>query len=490
MRSRIFVSFFIVALASSSSPILWAAETQLQLSVENREVQRLDLGVGKSKVLDTPMPIKRASLANPEIADTVVLSPTQIYLTGKTVGVTSLTLWQDNGKMFATFDVVVSPDLTRLKESLYRTLPDEQGIQVTANHEYVTLAGTVSNTMNLTRALGIAEAYAPKKVTNLLQVGGVQQVMLEVRVAEMNRELIRRLGVNLGAVARDGFGVTALNQLTSLLGGGSVGGSGGVFSSSSALAQDVTSSLTGALGFRTGSITWTGYIDALKEQNIVKVLAKPTLVALSGQEAAFLAGGEFPIPVPQAFGVLSIQFKKFGVGLTFSPTVLSNRHINITVAPEVSELDFSNALRVSGFTIPAITTRRASTVIELANGQSFAIGGLLRDNVRESVKKFPVLGDIPVLGALFRSSSFQKNETELVIIVTPHLVKPLDMTAQTLPTDYYVEPNDFEFFLMGYAEKGGFGGRPNLMSPAAETAVRKTSARPAPMDATVGHMVP
>ena len=490
MISRIFVSFFIVAHVLSASSIVRAAETQAQFSVENREVQRLDLGVGKSKVLDTPMPIKRASLANPEIADTVVLSPTQIYLTGKTVGVTSLTLWQDNGKMFATFDVVVSADLTRLKESLYRTLPEESGIQVTGNHDYVTLAGTVSNTMNLTRALGIAEAYAPKKVTNLLQVGGVQQVMLEVRVAEMNRELIRRLGVNLGAVARDGFGVTALNQLTTFLGGGSVSGAGGAFSSSSAITQDITSGINGALGFRTGSITWTGYIDALKEQNIVKVLAKPTLVALSGQEAAFLAGGEFPIPVPQAFGVLTIQFKKFGVGLTFSPTVLSNRHINMTVAPEVSELDFSNALRVSGFTIPAITTRRASTVIELADGQSFAIGGLLRDNVRESVKKFPVLGDIPILGALFRSSSFQKNETELVIIVTPHLVKPLDMTAQTLPTDYYVEPNDFEFFLMGYAEQGGFGGRPNLMSPAAEAAVRRTSARPASMDATVGHMVP
>jgi pilus assembly protein CpaC len=490
MSPSIFTVLFSFALTLTASPLVGAAETQAQLSVENREVQRLELGVGKSKVLDTPMPIKRASLANPDVADTVVLSPTQIYLTGKTVGVTSLTLWQDNGKMFATFDVVVSPDLTRLKENLYRTLPDESGIQVTTNHDSITLAGTVSSTMNLTRALGIAEAYAPKKVTNLLQVGGVQQVMLEVRVAEMNRELIRRLGVNLGAVARDGFGVTALNQLTNLLGGGSFSGAGGAFSSSSALTQEVTAGINSALGFRTGSITWTGYIDALKEQNIVKVLAKPTLVALSGQEAAFLAGGEFPIPVPQAFGVLTIQFKKFGVGLTFSPTVLSNRHINITVAPEVSELDFSNALRLQGFTIPAITTRRASTVIELADGQSFAIGGLLRDNVRESVKKFPVLGEIPILGALFRSSSFQKNETELVIIVTPHLVKPLDMTTQTLPTDYYVEPNDFEFFLMGYAEQGGFGGRPNLMSPAAETAVRRTNGRPASIDGTVGHMIP
>ena len=300
MRQATFISFFIIALAAIAVPVVQAAETQAQLSVENREVQRLDLGVGKSKVLDTPMPIKRASLANPDVADTVVLSPTQIYLTGKTVGVTSLTLWQDNGKMFATFDVVVSPDLTRLKESLYRTLPDEQGIQVTANHDYVTLAGTVSNTTNLTRALGIAEAYAPKKVTNLLQVGGVQQVMLEVRVAEMNRELIRRLGVNLGAVARDGFGVTALNQLTTLLGGGSVSGAGGAFSSSTGLTQEVTSSLNGALGFRTGSITWTGYIDALKEQNIVKVLAKPTLVALSGQEAAFFGRWRVPDSCPSS----------------------------------------------------------------------------------------------------------------------------------------------------------------------------------------------
>ena len=238
MSLKIVVNFFTLMLIMSATAAPWAAETPTQLLVENRDIQRLDLGVGKSKVLDTPMPIKRASLANPEIADTVVLSPTQIYLTGKTVGVTSLTLWQDNGKMFATFDVVVSPDLTRLKENLYRTLPDEQGIQVTANHEHVTLAGTVSNTMNLTRALGIAEAYAPKKVTNLLQVGGVQQVMLEVRVAEMNRELIRRLGVNLGAVARDGFGVTALNQLTTLLGGGNFFGAGGTFSGTSSLQQE------------------------------------------------------------------------------------------------------------------------------------------------------------------------------------------------------------------------------------------------------------
>jgi pilus assembly protein CpaC len=219
------------------------------------------------------------------------------------------------------------------------------------------------------------------------------------------------------------------------------------------------------------------------------VLAKPTLVALNGQEAAFLAGGEFPIPVPQAFGLVTIQFKKFGVGLVFTPNILDSRHISLNVAPEVSELDFQNALRTQGFTVPAISTRRANTTIELADGQSFAIGGLLRDNVKESVKKFPYLGELPIIGSLFRSSSFQKNETELVIIVTPHLVKPLDMTAQTLPTDYYVEPNDFEFYWMGFSENGGFGGKLGQRSPAAEVLtnrVRKVSA----MEGQVGHIVP
>jgi pilus assembly protein CpaC len=471
-----------VMLAICTAPVSYAEET-VTGGVEQHDIQKLELTVGKSKVLDLPMAIKRASLANPDVADTVVLSPTQIYLTGKATGVTNLTLWHENGKMMGMYDVVIAPDLSRLKENLHKTLPDEKGILVTASHDHIQLSGTASSSTGLTRALAIAEAYAPKKVINSLQVGGVQQVMLEVRVAEMNRELIRRLGINLAAVASNAFGVTALNNLTSLIGPG-------IVSSSPVLGQDVTSTINAVANFQTGSISWTGYIDALKQQNLVKVLAKPTLVAINGQEAAFLAGGEFPIPVPQAFGVVTIQFKKFGVGLTFTPNVLSNKHIGITVAPEVSELDFANALRIQGFTIPAITTRRASTVIDLADGQSFAIGGLLRDNLRESVSKFPVLGEIPILGALFRSSSFQKSETELLIIVTPHLVKPLDLAGQTLPTDYYVEPNDFEFFLLGLAEKGGFGGSVGRMSPAAEVLSNRVGTARRRMDGQFGHMVP
>ena len=452
-------------------------------TTEQRDIQKLELTVGKSKVLDLPVAIKRASLANPEVADTVVLSPTQIYLTGKTIGVTNVTLWNESGKMMGMYDVVIAPDVTRLKENLHKTLPEENGIMVTSDHDHITLSGTASNTNNLNRALSMAEAYAPKKIVNAMQVGGVQQVMLEVRVAEMNRELIKRLGVNFTGIGNDFFGLSMLANLTSIA---SLAHPAGQMAT---VTNGITQAIQGAVGFNTGSISWTGFIDALKEENLLKVLAKPTLMALNGQEAAFLAGGEFPIPVPQAFGLVTIQFKKFGVGLVFTPNVLDRKHISLNVAPEVSELDFTNALRTQGFVVPAITTRRAATTIELADGQSFAIGGLLRDNVRESVKKVPFLGEVPILGALFRSSSFQKSETELVIIVTPHLVKPLDMNAQTLPTDYFVEPNDFEFYLMGFPEKSGHGGKAGQRSPAAEVLSNRISMGSA-MEGRVGHMMP
>ena len=490
MKQRNVMMVIGLLIGISGGPAIHAQE---MVPGEQREVQRLELTAGKSKVLDLPVAIKRASLANPDVADTVVLSPTQIYLTGKAMGVTNLTLWNESGKMMGMYDVVITPDLTRLKENLHKSMPDEKNILVMASHDNITLSGTATSAVNMTRAMNIAEAYAPKKVVNSLQVGGVQQVMLEVRVAEMNRELVRRLGINATALTPQGFGMTALNQLTTMLGGNSFAGiSGGVtnaLTNTLNLSQQATSAVNGAFQFQTGNITWSGFVDALQQENIIKVLAKPTLIALNGQEAAFLAGGEFPIPVPQAFGLITIQFKKFGVGLVFTPNIMDKKHISLQVAPEVSELDFQNALRTQGFIVPAITTRRASTTIELADGQSFAIGGLMRDNVKEIINKYPGLGDIPILGALFRSTSFQKNETELLIIVTAHLVKPLDMTAQTLPTDYYEEPNDFEFYLMGYAEKGGFGGKAGHKSSAAEVLSNRVT-RGRAMEGQVGHIVP
>jgi pilus assembly protein CpaC len=426
------------------------AQERTQGAIRTYTPQKLNLVVGKSLVIDTPVAVKRVSLANPDIADTVVISPRQIYLTGKAVGTTNLTLWGGDDRVSTIFDVTVAHDLSQLKEKLQEILPGEN-IRVNTAHDSVTLSGEVSSTANLSQALAVTEVFAPKKVVNLAQVAGVHQVMLEVRVAEMSRSLARRLGFNFSIVREgDGFGASLLNNLTGIAGtlSSTVQPTGAPF------AQGISSAINALLRFHANDRTWTVFIDALKENGLVKILAEPTLVTLSGQEARFLAGGEFPIPVPQEESV-TIEFKSFGVGLSFTPTVLSNDKISMRVAPEVSDLDFSTAVVLGGFVVPGLTTRRASTVIELANGQSFAIAGLLRETVREAVSKFPVLGDIPILGALFRSTSFQKNETELIIIVTPNLVKPLDMTKQTLPTDQYIEPNDFEWYLLGILEGTG-----------------------------------
>jgi pilus assembly protein CpaC len=441
-------------------PSVNGAQAPSQGAIRTYTPQKLNLMVGKSLVIDTPAAVKRVSLADPEIADTVVISPRQIYLTGKAAGTTNLTLWGADDRVYSVFDVAVSADLSLLKEKLQEILPREN-IKVIAAHDAITLSGEVSSTANLSQAMAITEAFAPKKVVNLAQVAGVHQIMLEVRVAEMSRSLARRLGFNFSAVTESGgFGVSLLNNLSAVVSPIDAVLFPTVNPALAPFAQTFSNTINGLFRFHKGDTTWTGFIDALKENGLVKILAEPTLVTLSGQEAQFLAGGEFPVPVPQDNDVVTITFKPFGVGLGFTPTVLSNDKISIRVAPEVSELDFSIAVVLQGFVVPGLTTRRASTVIELANGQSFAIAGLLRETVRESVSKFPVLGDIPVLGALFRSTAFQKNETELIIIVTPHLVKPLDMAKQTLPTDQYVEPNDFEWYLLGILEGLGSPAAP------------------------------
>lgn len=426
-----------------------------RITVEPVSPQNIDLAVGKSLIIRSSEPINRVSVAAPEVADAIVLTATQLYLIGKAPGVTNLTLWVDN-TVSAIIDLTVSPDVSRLKAALHELLPEERGIRATATQDSITLSGTVSSASNLSQVLTLAEPYYPKKVVNLLEVSGSQQVMLEVRVAEMSRSLMRRLGFNFAYLTSGGnFGLSMLNKLTALPSKGFPGNP-----------LSVSDRINALFRFSANGTPWTVFIDALKEEGLLKVLAEPTLLTLSGKSANFLAGGEFPVPVPQSgiSNTITIDYKPFGVGLNFTPTVLSGDRINMAVAPEVSELDFSNAITISGFVVPSITTRRVGTVIELGDGQSFAIAGLLRDEVREIVSKFPVLGDVPILGTLFRSSSFQKNDTELVIIVTPHLVKPLDMAKQTLPTDQFIEPNDYEFYLLGSQEGKGTGRSGSLPS--------------------------
>jgi len=426
-------------------PLQSRGEGPSRIKLETTAPQKLSLTVGQSLIIATPEPVKRVSLVSPEIADAMVITPRQIYLTGKAPGTTNLTLWESEDKVSAVVHLEVSPDISRFKEAMYKILPEEKDVQVTATHENITLSGNVSSTASLSKVLALAESYFPKKVVNLLQVSGVHQVMLEVRVSEMSRSLLKRLGVNFAYISNSGqnFGLSLLNNLSTA----AVPAAG---------LSGVSDKINGIFRFLGGGATWTVFIDALKEEGLLKILAEPTLITLSGKSANFLAGGEFPIPVPQSSGggvpTITIEYKPYGVGLNFTPTVLSGNKINMQVAPEVSELDFNKAVTISGYIVPALTTRRVATTIELADGQSFAIAGLLKSDVREIVSKFPLLGDIPILGALFRSTSFQKNETELIIIVTPHLVKPLDLAKQTLPTDQYVEPDDFEFYLFGKLE--------------------------------------
>jgi pilus assembly protein CpaC len=417
----------------------------------------LDVTLGKSVVVETPVPITRASLANPAVADAVVLSPRQVYVTGASVGVTNLTLWQSDSEVYKIYSIEVRPDLGGLKDQIYTLFPEETGVRVSTSLDHITVSGTVSSASRMSHVLAVAEAYAPAKVVNLLQVGGVQQVMLEVRVAEMNRELIRRLGINIGYLAggMDTWATTTLSGLSEMTTTGGLPG-GGIAKAATGLTPFgfVPVATNAVVRFTTNGDDWTVFFDARKENGLVKVLAEPTLVALSGQEANFLAGGEFPIPIPQALGTTTIFFKKFGVGLTFTPTVLGGNVISMRVAPEVSELDFANAIVLNGFVVPSITTRRASTVVELRDGQSFAIAGLIRSTVREKLSKYPMLGDVPILGTLFRSSEFRRSESELIILVTPHLVKPITSdTPVALPTDDFVEPNDLDFYGFGKMER-------------------------------------
>ena len=417
----------------------WAANTMIS---ETQEANKLDMVIGKSILVTTSERIKRVSIAAPEIADLVVLSPNEIYITGKAAGTTNMTIWQDK-KIRSIYDLEVAYDVAGFKQKLHDLLPGETEIRAIGTGGSIALMGEVSSTANLSQALLLAAAYAPKdKIVNQLQVGGIHQVMLEVRVAEMSRTVTKRLGVNFSFVNGDDFGVSLLGGLSSF---DSAGGS---------VAQTFSDAVTALLRFSSGNTTWTFFIDALKENGLVKILAEPTLIAQSGQTASFLAGGEFPYPIPQGGqnDNITIEFKPFGVMLLFTPTVLSEDRISISVAPEISELDFSTAQRFGGFVVPGLSKRTASTTVELADGQSFAIAGLLKETVKETISKFPLLGDIPILGALFRSSAFQKEETELIIIVTVHLVKPLDMAKQTLPTDYYIEPNDVEFYILGLME--------------------------------------
>lgn len=489
-------------------------------AVAVRSAPRFALTIGKSVILQSETDIARVSVAQPEVADFVLLSPRQVYVTGRAPGITNLTIWDKGDKIRTVYDLDVAPDVSRLKKMLHDTLPGETGIEVVASQDSIALSGTVRDAESLKKALSLAEVYAPKKVLNLLSVGGVQQVMLEVRVAEMSKSVVNRMGINLNAIGDGNFGYTLIGGLTSVAASAfNVDNVQNVFKYASVPGYDfldendkkiatwpetaaiqtryrefnvasnkqtmTMSQGTAAMRFNTnwggaGNTAMTAVIDLLKQNGLVKILAEPNLVCLNGQSAKFLAGGEIPVPVPSGLGTTSIEWKEFGVGLKFTPSVVSGDHISLQVNPEVSELDYTNAININGFQIPAVNTRKTSTTVELKNGQSFAVAGMLKDQTRSIMDKYPVLGDVPVLGNLFKSSQFQKDQSELVIIITAHLVKPLDKKAISLPTDTAHEPDDLEFFLGIHRQAQAPAGTPLA-------GMTRTGAE---IDGDFGHAVP
>lgn len=411
---------------------------------ESRHAGEFIVPVNKSQVLRLDVPFADLLVGNAEVADVLALTDRSIYVLGKQPGSTSLTVYGRNRSLIAVMDLVVTVDVEGLKARLFELLPDEE-IEVRAVNESVIMSGTVSSSVRLQRAVEVAERFAPEKVTNLLSVTGSQQVMLAVRFAEVQRRVVKELGLNTQVSGSD-FAVTVGDALA-----------GGIFSP--------TAIATGSVTFGIGAATIDLLFDALEEKGVVKTLAEPNLIALSGDTASFLAGGEFPVPVAQntddGGSTITIEFKEFGVALAFTPTVLDDQLINVIVSPEVSRIDRTNAVTIQGFEIPGLTTRRATTTVELRDGQSFAIAGLIQSDFQDTVRQFPLLGDVPVLGALLRSSDFQKAQSELVIIVTPHLVQPAPAGSLVTPADNFVPPSDSDIWLFGRTESPTSGMTPS-----------------------------
>jgi pilus assembly protein CpaC len=413
----------------------------------------IEVAVSRAVVVRSDRPFSELSIANPEIADISTLSDRSIYVLGRAPGRTSLTLFDTEGGLISNVEVQVTPDLTEFKERLGQILPGEP-IDVRSAGAGLVLSGTVSSTARLDRALELARLYAGEQVSNLMTVGGTQQVMLKVRFAEMQRSVRKGLAAGVTASDRDvgpdqTFGVNSASGRGRLLPGAVGDGDATVLD----IVPDVVGSA--AIGIGTSSAALGILVDALEERRAVRTLAEPNLSALSGQEARFLAGGEFPVPVAQEDGVITIEFKPFGIELAFIPHVVDGGVINLELSAAVSSLDPASGITQESLNIDAFRRRETSTTVEMRDGESFAIAGLVSDDFEDAVDQVPFLGDLPVLGTLFRSTSYQREQSELVVIVTAHLVSPVRGEAYVLPTDLVRLPTEREIFDEGRTELGG-----------------------------------
>jgi pilus assembly protein CpaC len=399
---------------------------------------RLEVTIGKSQVIDLKEPFTRVSVTNPNIADVFAITPNQILVNGKASGVTSLVVFYPGKTLF--FDLVVQTDLALLGERLKQVAPRDD-IQVQPAQDAIILKGTVASENLIAAAVDVASVFAPKgRVVNLLALAEYKppQVLLQMHVAEVSREALRELGFSIRALGNTiqgaSFPGTPFFPPLGLLSTVTPGGFGNTVVGQSTPAFQFTSPVGGSGFFvSSGQRDFAGIVQALAERNLLRTLAKPNIVTQSGKEAKFISGGEFPFPVAQQNNTITIEFKEFGVSLLFTPNVVDGEVINLKVRPEVSSLDFSQGLVIQGFNIPVIRKNQAFTSVNVKDGESFAIAGLINNEVRQSVGKIPLLGDLPIIGALFRSARFQNNETELLFMVTVKLVKPAPAGSAAVP---------------------------------------------------------
>ncbi len=434
--------------AGSDGPTVQVSSTEYD--------QSINIHVHKSAVIDAPWNVTKVSITRPEIADVQVLSPRQLLLTGNDLGSTDLILWSETeGSWHARVDVIV--DLSFLKEEIKKAFPDAE-IVTTQSHDVLLVSGNLRRAEQVPQLRRLLDSYGVKYV-DMTSVAGIQQVLLQVRIAEASRSALRTMGVNAFHAGEDAFGGLTIGSAN-----------GGALNPVSIGAPPGAAAVGGGIPFQfladtavSASITMFGgipdwdlelFLQALAENQYLRILAEPTLVALSGEEASFLAGGQYPIPVVQAASSgsssITIEYRDFGVSLNVTPTVLGDGTIRLEVAPEISELSEVGAVEIEGFRIPALTTRKSETTIELQSGQSFAMAGLINDVVAARNSRVPLLGDLPILGTLFRSVRYERRETEMVVLVTATLAEPMSTVAnRPMPGGDWEEPSDWEIYIDG-----------------------------------------
>ena len=408
-----------LALLLLLAPAAAAAQDVAPAAEETAPQRTLQITAGKSTILNFPQGLSRVSVGNPEVLDAVVLSPREVLVNGKAPGVTSLIL--SGGGTNRLYDVVVSSDAQLLQSRISAMFPGEP-IEVSTDRDLVVLSGRVNDPYVIGRALQLARTYAADstKVVNAFQVDDSRQILLQVRIAEVNRQELLEWGIKATRV--DPFNLRGDTE--GHIGVGQPGGTAGAFINNPPGPDQFFSDALNLYFFDPGANVGV-FVRALKEKGLLQTLAEPNLVAVNGQEASFLVGGEFPYPVVEGTATsrnVTIVFKEFGIRLRFRPTMAGEGLINLEVEPEVSQLDFANGLNFGGFVIPALSTRKAKTSVQLRDGQTFSIAGLISHETAEVVSKIPVLGDIPILGYLFKSKNFRERQTELVVLITPNVV--------------------------------------------------------------------